>query len=60
MSFEKDYNEVCFALKKAEEELENVKLDIFTHNPRINELIDKISELNAQKKELKEKMERSK
>lgn len=60
MNYEKEYNEVCFNLKKAEEELEAVKFDIFTHNPKINELIDLIADLNTKKHDLKNKMENNK
>lgn len=49
------YAQVCFSLEEKNKELEAIKLDLFTLNPHIKELVEEISKLTEEKKSLEEK-----
>lgn len=46
------YEKICFALESKQKELEEIKLDIFTHNPKIKQLVAEIEALEKTKKSL--------
>ena len=51
-----EYGNICFTLKTKQEELENIKINLFVLNPEIQKLTKEISELTKQKQNLEDEM----
>jgi chromosome segregation ATPase len=50
------YETLCFSLERKHSELEQLKVDIFTHNPKFQKLITEITQLENEKNDLEDLM----
>lgn len=48
------YNQLCFQIEEKQNELENLRTDIFIFNPEIGELISELISLEREKKALED------
>lgn len=53
----RELEQTCFCLAQKRDELEKIKVNIFTLNPEIPKLIEEIGELESKKKNLEEQID---
>ncbi len=56
MDLKEKYTNICFSIDEKIKELENFRADIFTLQPQVSKIIEELTELEKEKKELEEKI----